>query len=477
MINNSNHIDNWLQQSAAMGNTPFDNADWMAMQQLLEKKRKRKLLIIWFVVGIAILGITLFFLLNMHIVTQQTAIKNENNTTVETEHQNKINIQHTDIKRNSVLNNDSITISKKNVDINKNDKKNALTEPVLNKLNDKKSVVKNDDATNSNKSVNPKAVNKKIIGIATDKLNNTYNNTIIKDFAIPKKQAAANNNVFDVLNKIENGNNNIVSKGYLPEIKYMHNRYIDSLKSTIILKDSTAIVNALKQQTSKKDSTQNTNKNNTKKATKQKKYLEVGAGFASLNIGNEMQTGLIKLNYSISILKNLYIDIGSKTFLFNAAQTQTHNNIYDIQQTAGTIDKIIFFKQTTYKINSGLGIEPSIGLHYQVNKIDIGAAFNYGMILNKNNNTQVYTDTMLPTFLLPPTIPANNVKISGGDYNSKNFIGKSYSTISVSCAYALSNKWKLQASYGNLFWYNKVEGVLDESKKKSSFYFTVGYRF
>jgi cytoskeletal protein RodZ len=108
MISNNNHIDNWLQQSAAMGNPPFENADWIAMKELLEKKRKKRLLILWLFAGMLLLGL-LFFLLWMNhngdTHTQNTIANSTQNAVIAKE---SVLEQIDTVKQGSIVSSDTV---------------------------------------------------------------------------------------------------------------------------------------------------------------------------------------------------------------------------------------------------------------------------------------------------------------------------------------------------------------------------------
>ncbi|MFY7965282.1 MAG: hypothetical protein ACOVO1_10325 [Chitinophagaceae bacterium] len=467
MINNSNHIDNWLQQSAAMGDAPFVNADWLAMQKMLEEKRKRKLMFFWFVIlGLAILGLFVFFAINNHYKTSKNHVKDLNNNVANS----------VAINKNNLENKGHHTVPKIIDSSNKKEITNNIAIPI--KVNEAKGfTTPQSNFANNDFAVTPKNISAKIkfIPLKSDELiyqQNSINNNNINSESFNRnnatnkakktQQKTTSSDVDNLLNKVNSISRNV----YTPEIKYMHNRYIDSLKMFVIEYDSAAAINSLKQ-TAKTDSIV---KDVNKKTIKQSSYIELSAGVALLNIANEMQTGLVKLNYAIPIAKKVYIDISSKAFLFNIDQSQTHKNIISISQTAGTILTRVDSRETIFLINKGVGIEPSFGLHYQLNKVSVGGAINYGFVINKPNITISTADTSTFYFGIPANIKVNN------SYSDKDFVGKSFATISLNCAYSFTKKWNIQAIYAYLLKYNRVEGMLDNDRRRNSFYFAIGYR-
>ena len=459
MIINNNNIDNWLKHSAARGAAPFENADWIAMKQLLEKKRKRRLLTIWLMAGITTLVIILL-LIKTNSTPRKTFKGNTNNNLTKNISGSKI-----EVGENAVTNiqNTIAPIDSANglgTDNTKTLKKSLSSTLVTHQANRKNTSKTNSIATSKagltsigssskkNKEDNVSASNQQTIKTSQRQKNNENNDAS----KMPDLLFAGNS-----------------AKKEMSTIIYMHNRYIGSFANTTTTTDSIVIKDTTQKSAKKTDTSQ---PSNSKKANKFKNYLELGVGYGVMNIGSELQTALIKINYSLTITKNLYVDMGVKGFLFNNNQTQLHKNIYRIAPILGTTNTEVDFKETSYNITKGLGVEPSIGLHYQLKRIDIGGAINYGTILNKPNRVKSFTDSF--NFYNPLPL---DIKLGGGNYDNDNFMGKRYTTLSFNCTYTLNRKWKLQTSYAYLIWYNKVEGVLDETKKGNSLYFTLGYKF
>lgn len=461
MMNNGNHIDNWLQQSAAMGNTPFENADWLAMKELLEKKRKRRLLIIWWVAGILLLGIILagmkfYFNPNTKAVQQkQTA-----NISKPKELYDTIKVINQP-KQEIIIEKNIDTIQPaKGADINSQSNNHQYA--IINGRHSNKRIVR---------SATPEK------NIAIDTAENIAKNNSQKNDMPPVQQKInalqhTQRNIAAIKNTGTPGFNQPVidnnSRTYTPVIKYMHSRYMDSVSTKRVTDDSIAINDTAKKISQEKEVA------TTKKESKPfpKNYIDVHIGFAQMNIATPLQTGFLQLQYHHAVVKNLYVGVGAKGFLYHNDALQKHSSIYKISPVAGTTLTAVNYRETGYAINKGYAVEPGIDLHYKINKLSIGIAASYGFVINPANTTASYIDS----FKFYSPLPAG-VKLGGGNYQNNNFIGKSYSNFLVQCSYEVYKKWSLCASYAYLINYNRIEGVVDDNKKRNSFYFSIGYRF
>lgn len=474
MAENKNHIDNWLIQSAALGEIPFDNADWIEMKKLLESKKKRRFLWIWFVVALLLAGLTGYLLLTKN---QTTSIVNYSNNHLKVVTVDSITNAKTQAKQqqDSVLLTGEknkkehgdivIEVVSKNLDLDRKEKSNIKSNTDLTTKHKKdisnttkQQVLKNKNTTNTQ------------IDVAIARANMVADNDLPQTKNITPKQGSFNN----ALSVIDNLQKDKSTPKYQNEIKYMHNRYIDSLARMKTTKDTTANSNVviLPKPASIITAAKNQTKKNNSKA---KNYFEINAGYGLMNVGNtNNNTPALQLQYGLEVNKFLHITTSCKGLLFNDATQQVHKNIYRINRQSGTTFTEVDLVETRYIPAKGFAVEPGLGINLSLSKkIELSITGSFGSVINAVNTVTFAQDTFN---FYNGALPAE-IQLGGGTYNPNNFIGKQYINTSAAFSYKLNKKWIVTANVSQQLWHNTVEGVLDSRKKSIGYYFTLGYRF
>lgn len=474
MAENKNHIDNWLIQSAALGEIPFVNADWIEMKKLLESKKKRRFLWIWFVVALLLAGLTGYLLLTKN---QTTSIVNYSNNHLKVVTVDSI----TNAKKQVKLQQDSVLLIEEKT---KKEHKDIVSEIVSNNLdldNKEKSNIKFKtdltakhekdikNITEQQRQQNTNTTNTQI-DVAIAKANMGADDDLSKPQNIKQQQISVNN----TLGVIDNLQHNKTIPKYQNEIKYLHNRYIDSLARKKTTKDTTAssAVAILPKPASNIIAAKNQTKKNNSKA---KNYFQVNAGYGLMNVGNtNNNTSSLQLQYGLAVNKFLHITTSCKGLLFNDATQQVHKNIYRINRQSGTTFTEVDLVETRYIPAKGFAVEPGLGINLSLSKkIELSITGSFGSIINAVNTVTFAQDTFN---FYNGALPAE-IQLGGGTYNPNNFIGKQYINASAAFSYKLNKKWIVTANISQQLWYNTVEGVLDSRKKSIGYYFTLGYRF
>lgn len=463
MAENKNHIDNWLIQSAALGEIPFDNADWIEMKKLLENKKKRRFLWIWIAIGLLFTGLAGYLLLTK---TQTISIVNNSNNHLKVVTDDSI----TDAKTQAKQQQDSVLLTGEK---NKKEHGDIVSKVVSKNLDldrkEKNNIKSNTDLTTKHKKEISNTTNTQI-DVAIARANMVADDDLPQTKNITPQQGSFNN----ALSVIGNLQKDKSAPKYQNEIKYLHNLYIDSLARKKTTKDTTAssavaispkpasIITAAKNQTKKNNS-------------KAKNYFQINAGYGLMNVGNTNNTSpSLQLQYGLAVNKFLHITTSCKGLLFNDATQQVHKNIYRINRQSGTTFTEVDLVETRYIPAKGFAVEPGLGINLSLSKkIEINIAGSFGSIINAVNTVTFAQDTFN---FYNGALPAE-IQLGGGTYNPNNFIGKQYINTSAAFSYKLNKKWIVTANVSQQLWHNTVEGVLDSRKKNIGYYFTLGYRF
>lgn len=461
MSNHNNHIDNWLQESAALGNISVAPADWMAMQQLLQQKRKRRFgFFWWYVAGILILlGLLAYYFINKH-----------NNVTVPQNISATKSVSQSAYSPDVVINSDTQNISESNInntDLISTTSKKTKTEILQHVVKNNTTVVK----VRKSDTLKTRTTRKTIITNITDAENVKTKSveSFIKDDSkfVLKPTVAPATSAKNIINKLDALKQ--ATPKYSPNIVYMHNRYIDSLANK---KDSNLAIVTDTTKKSKPSAIATVTTPQKNKKTSLKSFTQINVGYGVMNTATSLNTGLLQLQYSLNIIKNVFIDITATAMPYSNSNIEKHKNIYRIvPPVPGTAFTEVDIKETSYNIANGFIAEPGIGLHYNYKKFELGAACHYGMVMNSANTTTFIYDTFNFFNPLPASIRLNTA------YDENNFVGKKYNTVSLHSSYMITKKWLAQLGYAYTYWYNTVDGVADDNRKRSSFYITVGYRF
>lgn len=439
-------MEQWMQQSAETGNVPVKEADWQQMKQLLQPEKKRRFIFLWWLIGLLLVGAALLLTWqssNEKSKPSNSVIVNNNNTK---ENQNKKN----------EVNKDKPSSPKAGSEIQTGDKnKNALSTPLEKENQEKKtphtsaSTVIKQKAGSNNKAAASTDANKKEPEHKEPPQEKGSNGaedknivTIITNTAQAPVQITATTNTHEA-----------------PRVDAPGNKQTD----TVLANDKSKNDNiALKQPG---DSTA------VKKKSKNKKgewLLSAGYYTGAMPVKAKGLVARITYNYSLkhfTIHPSLYIQ------QFSPRELQQYNGITRITQNPGTTFIMLNTRTVTFSPANGIILAPALSVGYNFKKLNLSIGANKGVVINSNNKVISTVDTI--SFSAAP-LPAT-IKVTP-PYNSSGFNGKKYTALDIGLRYSLPRKIHLGINYAKQIGNNKLEGIVDDKKKRAALFFYFGLK-
>jgi|GEM_PF-5576485 len=478
MNSGRNDMEQWLQQSAEMGSAHFEEGDWEHMKQLLQPEKKRRFLVFWWLLGLLVgVGVICFLLMengkgHPKRMAQEREESKQGIKQKESDNQSLdfqeglVNKQARSIKkqREEIEVVDSLAYPVKEQERYSNDgiDSAAIRHSTIRTTRDKKSVVQSRIKQEQQQTLkgNGQFTAKKKKRIAFKKI--TGNRQISK---VITPTSSYNKGMEMFIDSIERSNSNKSSiaeqykpfeLGQLAKINFNLPSFFTERKM-----DSTAKVNYPNDSSTAKKQEQK---------KKQKSEWLLGAGYYVGKVPVKSNGISIKLMYSFPI-KHFSINPSLAIHQFHPTEQQQHDAITKVTPNPGTTFTLVNTKQTIFKPANGITVSPALSIGYKVKKWNISIGASKSFLFNGNNKTIKTRDTF--SFYAAP-LPAS-VKVTP-PYDASSFNGKQSVTADIGLRYSIRKRWHIGINYMQQFWYNKLEGIVDEKKKRTALAFYLGIR-
>jgi hypothetical protein len=442
MNSGKNDMDQWLQQSAEMGNAAFREVDWQHMQQLLQPKKKRRFIVFWWLLALLIgAGVTAY----LFLANDQKANQAKKEFTVES------NDKLVEQRKNVNDNDSSAKISnrdKQQGDYGSSGKPISLTRE--NPMH----------STNEKQGLEDRKI--KLLNIQKQQKQITFRKPSIENKTQQRNTKAA----IDVLtvqasfipkHTSENASTNETEKhqqfkqGEFAKLEL--NLSIDAIK----------IVDSI----SKKDLPKDTPINKKKKQSNKNEW-SFAAGYYTGNIPLDSKGINAKLEYSIK-LGSCYVQPSLGASTFNTKEEQVHKQTI-VKPPTGTTSTEVDTRTVYFTPVNGFTLHPSLAIGWQTKRIKLFTGVQQNIVLNGSNNTSRVQQDSAFYPVLPPGIVTTKA------YDASLFNGSKSMSLKFGIKYNVGKRLFATIEYSSLLDYNTVEGIVDEKKKRTAISLLVGIR-
>ncbi len=514
MNSGKNNMDQWLQQSAEMGNAPFREADWQHMKHLLQPERKRRFIAFWWWLGLLLgIGILCIWVTshnkghrnsrlqstqeknNVHLPEAQSTItghKQQVNkpldslTQATTEENKQANKREYDTIGQAFMLQEKgrqykTPITASNGQLNK-ETPNEMGRASSTKKEKQYRKLTTTNITKTHPVTEPATDSMSVLskrkqsGSFTAKSNTQWSRRAKKQLAHPSytdstqiaetsfKTSKANT---DMLMMDAIARNQGTKAGMAQEQdKLLGQGQIISIGLNIQTSDKEKVMDNVSSVTNPKDSSI------TKKQQHNKKYTAqwlLAAGYYTGNIPVQTNGPIIRLTYSFPI-KQFSINPSFSLASFHTTKQQTYTGITQIRRFPGTTFVQVLTKQVNYVPGNGAILLPGLSIGMNTGKLHWDAGAKAGLVLNSDSRTSSEKIDSL-TYTVPPSGLLVNQP-----YNPSSFNGSRFLALDLGLRYSINKKWHVGISYAQQLSYNKVEAVIDEKKKRAAFAFFLGLR-
>ena len=452
------HIDEWLQQSAASGISPFDEAHWQQMKALLQPKKKRRFFWCWWV-GLFVVGCAVF-VLKVNKVDKVDKVDEVNtvngvNTGGEVDKVNGVDKVSTVYK-----------VNKANADEKVGGVNKVNTVDKVNSINTKTDS-SNSLAARHKKYSSKNKIKTKIVVGETDELDG---NALAKKKRLVKHKAHQQTSIQNAA--VDSVNNETVI-GFIDRKDGDIAKKSEFVNDTRLIKKENANVDTSKKIIVPKinDSTHSAPNNKSKKV-KLKSYWVADIAASAGKIPFDSKSFSLTAGRAFVFGKNFSLQLMAASGYVFTNEKQVFTQLSNITRQPGTVfyvanQKTVMFEPgNSYSINGGLAFSH----HYK--KWELGLGTNAAMLFKNKSNILKTVDTFT-FFQTQPT----NVNVGSAEFNGSEFNGKKYLLGNVSIQYDFSKKWYLGFRYQQQLWRSTVEGIADDKIKRIAAEFFLGIKF
>lgn len=439
------HIENWLQHSAKQAPIAVNEVHWLAMKAILEKKRKRRIFL-WFFICINLLCFGLKLQLNNKKTSRNTVNSTSRislqkniveNKIIDTTSILKNNKQNKQLHHTTISNNTKNKVALKTKTPNYQYVKKIVLTPLLLSNKNKNETLQYTPKNNSIKSKSVRTFLKSNTEVDTDNKNSKNNNSTIK---INHDLLKAENKKIDAQQLTSINNNKITIK---PE--------------TSIIQDTLATV-------LKPNKIKNTNTTPFKKS-----FFKTEIGFVFGNVPIKSNGFHVSASYNKHLFKNIFIQAEINAAFLNAYEQQQHVQIKSITPILGTTAFLVSTSTSKIQIQQAYLLNPAFGVHYQKNKWQIGTSFSIGNLFNTSQQTK-----KIDTINFYNTRP--NLTITS-PLQENSFAGNRFTSLRFDVGYKISKKNTIALQHQILLNSNTLDGIIIENKKRSNWLLKFGIIF